>query len=222
MFDGNCTAPATGRDSESEIDVDKPFAPDSAWVDEIEKQTTPALIAGLHRYAHVRAYGVAATGRKVDDFYVRELVQDAIVDTWLGVLRWDPERCSLKKHLAGAIKSRTKSHRNHATDNPHEYIGDDTAASRLAEQDASCIAADPEYSVQRIYAQQTLAQIRAAASCDKPVLRILDAYEAGAHTKEEVLAHANMKARTYHNARIRLKRIVSNLADSKLTPKARA
>ena len=223
MFDGNYTAPAIGRDSESESDDAQPFAPDSKWVDELERQLTPTLVAGLHRYARTRSYGgVAVAGRKVDDFYVRELVQDAIEDTWLGVLRWDPTRCSLKKHLARTIKSRTKSHRNHATDNPHEYIGDETDASRLAEQDASSIVADPQYAMQRIYAHETVAQLRAAAARDKAVLRILDAYEAGAQTKEEVLAHANMKERTYHNARIRLKRMVSNLFDSQLTPKARA
>jgi hypothetical protein len=67
-----------------------------------------------------------------------------------------------------------------------------------------------------------LAHLRAAAARDKPVLRILDAYEAGAVTKEQVLEHAKMKERTYHNARIRLKRIVSKLIESQLTPKARA
>src|SRR5262249_30647249 len=155
-------------------------------------------VAGLHRYARARSFGVATAGRKVDDFYVRELVQDAIEDTWLGVLRWDPTRCSLKNHLKGTIKSRTKSHRNHATENPHGYIGDETDAWRLAEQDASCIVPDPEYAMQRIYAHEVLAHLRAVAARDKPVLRILDAYEAGAVTKEQVLEHTNMKERTYH------------------------
>ena len=219
MFDGNYTAPATGRYTDSEID-DQPFAPDSGWVDDFEKQLTPKLVSGLHHYARARSFSVAAAGRKVDEFYVYELVQDAIEDTWLGVLRWDPTRCSLKMHLKGTITSRTKSHRNHATDNPHEYIGDETDASRLAEQDVSCIVTDPQHAMQRVYAHEVLAHLRAAAARDKPVLRILDAYEAGAMTKEQVLDHAHMKERTYHNARIRLKRIVSNLIDSRL--KARA
>src|SRR5258706_183676 len=69
---------------------------------------------------------------------------------------------------------------------------------------------------------ETMSQIRALATSDKPVLRVLDAYDAGCETKDEVLAHARMKSRTYHNAYGRLRRIVRYLTDHKLAPKARA
>ena len=54
------------------------------------------------------------------------------------------------------------------------------------------------------------------------MLRILDAYDAGCTSKDEVLAQAKMKSRTYHNAYGRLRRIVRNLTDHVLVAKARA
>lgn len=219
------TAPATGRDSEIEDDFETdaaPFTPDDPWLDEFEKQLTPALIDRLRNYARPRALALASTGRKTDDYYARELVQDAIGDTWSGALRWDPTKRSLEDHLLRAMKDRAKRHRKHAVDFPHDALGDETDASRCAEEDASRMVADPVYVERRVYAQETMAKIRAAAFDDKPVLRVLDAYDAGAQTKDDVLAFTRMKARTYHNAHIRLKRIVRNLTDATLAPKARA
>jgi len=180
------------------------------------------LIDKLRNYARPRALSVAYAGRKVDTYYTRELVQDAIGDTWAGALRWDPLRCSLETHLRRAIKSRSSKHRKFAVDNPHDAIGDESSASRTAERDASSLVADSEHAARSLYARETMAQVRAAAATDKPVLRVLDAYDAGAQTKDDVLAFTKMKARTYHNAHIRLKRIVRNLTDAKLAPKARA
>lgn len=226
------TATAIGRNSESDtsqpfdtsepFETTQPFTPDDAWVDEFEKQLTPSMIDRLRNYARPRALSVAYAGRKVDSYYARELVQDAIGDTWAGILRWDPASCALELHLRRAIKSRSSKHRKFAIENPHDAIGDHNGASRAAERDASSQVAEPEYAARCVFAHETMAQIRAAAELDKPVLRLLDAYDAGAQTKDDVLAFTKMKARTYHNAHIRLKRIVRNLTDATLAPKARA
>lgn len=218
MSEAMHTAPVTGRDTEIEIEA---FAADDTWTDEFEKQLTPQLIDRLRSYARPRAFAVASAGRKVDEYYARELVQDAIGDTWNGVLTWEPNRCSLEFHLVRAIQSRTDKHRKHAEENPQDAIGDETGASRRAERDASGLVADPDLAVRRVFAHETMAQLRAAAAEDTAVLRVLGAYDAGAQTKEDVLAIAKMKERTYHNAHIRLKRIVRNLTDIKFAPKAR-
>jgi len=220
MADENDTAPATGRDSETS--ERKAFEPDKAWLDAFQLQTTATLLDKLRKYARERAWYVAASGHKVDDYFERELVQDVVTDTWTGVLRWDPSRCTLKKHLRNAIKTRTHKLHERRSRSPHIYIGDDTDASRNAEEDASTVVADPEYSMHRIFACEVLAEVRAAAEDDKDVLRILDAYKAGAETREDVLALAKMRERTYHNAHIRLTRIVQNVTDWMLAPKARA
>jgi hypothetical protein len=222
MNEATTTAAATGRDPDTEIETTELFTPADPWVTEFEKQLTPRLIDGLRNYARPRAFAVAAAGRKVDDYYARELVQDAIGDTWTGLLRWDPKRCSLEFHLVRAIQSRADKHRKHAQSNPHDAIGDETGNSRIAEQDASVLIADPEHAVQRVYSRETMTRIRAEAVRDKPVLRVLDAYDVGAETKDDVLAFTKMRERTYHNAHIRLKRIVRNLTDRQLAPRARA
>ena len=54
---------------------------------------------------------------------------------------------------------------------------------------------------------------------DKAILKILDAYDEGAILKRDVLAHTKMRARTYHNAYNRLKRILGRLTDDALTSK---
>ncbi len=239
------TASVTGRDFEFDGDFDTdlgtetetelgeeieqesglkaaPFTPDDAWVDQFEKQLTPALIDRLRNYARPKAFSVAAAGRKVDDYYVRELVQDVIGNTWTGVTRWDPGQCSLEQHLLLAIKALAYNDKRRAKRNPHDALGDETDASRAAEEDASSLVADPQHSSRRVFAQQTMAQIRSAAAEDKPVLWMLDAYEAGAQCKDDVLVFTRMKARTYHNAHIRLKRIVRNMTDATLAPKLRA
>ena len=147
---------------------------------------------------------------------------DALGDTWLGVVRWDPDKCSLGYHVVRTIEGRADKHRKRALRYRHDVLGDGTAASRFAECDASELVGDDQLPVTRVHAGETMSQIRALAVQDKPVLRVLDAYDAGCETKDEVLAHAKMKSRTYHNAYGRLRRIVRHLTDRKLAPKARA
>lgn len=210
-------------DPETEIETTaEPFTPDDPWVAEFEKQLTPELIDKLRKYARPRAYAVGAAGRKVDNYYARELVQDAIGDTWSGLLRWEPERCSLEMHLVRAVNSRADKHRKHARNNPHDAIGDGTGASRAAEQAASSLVGDPEHAARRVYSREAMAQIRAEEAGDHAVLRVLDAYDTGALIKDDVIALTKMKACTYHNAHVRLMRIVRGLTDHALASRARA
>ena len=198
------------------------FAPDDNWIAELEAQLTPTLIDSLRNYARMRAFAVAIAGRKVDDYYARELVQDAIGDTWSGLLCWEPARCTLEHHLIRAIQSRTDKHRKQAKASPHDALGDATTASRAAEVDASSLVADPDHAAQRVYSRETMAVLRARLVGDKQAFRVLAAYEAGATKKADVLAFTGMKERTYNNAHARLKRIVRTLTDHQLAPKARA
>lgn len=230
MSESNTTAAETGRNTNESESTNEPentntvpdFVPTEAWIREYQKQATPKLIAGLHRFARTRALAVADAGRKVDDYYARELVLDALGDTWLGVVRWEPAQCTLAYHLVRTIEGRSDKHRKQALARPHDALGDETAASRLAEIDASELVGDTPASITRVQASEALKQIRALAAKDGPVLRILDAYASGCETREEVLAHAKMKNRTYHNAYSRLRRIVRHLADNKLAVQVRA
>ncbi len=93
MEDLTIAARETGRnEQEGEANIPE-FVPDMRGVRKaahLEIDRRPSQLR-----ATPRAFAVAAGGRKVDDYYARELVQDAIGDTWSGVLRWDPKRCTL-------------------------------------------------------------------------------------------------------------------------------
>lgn len=224
MHEPTITAPATGRDpiDNNSEETQAPFNPSESWIKHYQKQATAKLIAGLNQFARTRALAVADAGRKVDDYYARELVLDALGDTWLGVVRWDPEKCSLAYHVVRTIEGRADKHRKHALAHHHDPLGDESAASRIAESDASELLNDDQASVTRVHASQTMTQVRALAAKDKDVLRVLDAYDAGCEAKEEVLALAKMRSRTYHNAYGRLRRIVRHLTENKLATRLRA
>lgn len=218
------TAPGTGRDpieSDNEA-THAPFMPNESWIKQYTKQANAKLIAGLNQFARTRALAVADAGRKVDDYYARELVLDALGDTWLGVVRWEPEKCSLAYHLVRTIEGRADKHRKHALAHHHDALGDETAASEIAEAEASEMLTDHQAPMTRVHASETITQVRGLAATDKDVLRLLDAYAAGCEGKDEVLALARMRSRTYHNAYGRLRRIVRQLTENTLATRLRA
>jgi len=221
------TGAETGQDIEIEnetgdVAAAEQYAPSEDWIQQYKKQCTPTLIKGLNGWARTRVLAVAAAGKKVDDYDARGLVADALGDTWLGITRWDPSKCSLRYHLYRTIERRSEKHRKHAEDFPHDSLGDGTPESHAAECDASELVGDHERPIKRVFASETLAQIRELAGDDKATLRILDAYDAGCETKEDVLTHTKMRKATYHKAYIRLRRIIRNLTDATLALKARA
>lgn len=223
MEERSITTAATGRDHNEAHNQDiTPFAPSEQWIREYRKQATADLIGGLNRYARTRAFAVGGAGRKVDDYYARELVLDALGDTWFGVVRWEPAKCSLAHHIVRTIEGRADKHRKHAEKRPHDALGDNTDESRSAEADASKIRGDQDAPIRRLDASEKMTQIRALAAGDAPLLRILDAISAGCETKAEVLAHARMRLRTYQNAYARLRRIIRHLNDHQLAAKRHA
>jgi hypothetical protein len=150
-------------------------------------------------------------------------VLDALGDTWLGVVRWDPSKCSLPYHLIRTIDGRSDKHRKHADEFPHDSLGEHKSEmSYRAECEASELVDDPQRADKRVYASEIMLQIRALAVRDKPLLRILDGYDAGCETKDDVLAHAKDEGSPIPQRYIRLRRIVRHLTDNKLAIKARA
>src|SRR6478735_8192075 len=96
---------------------------DQVTARELERQATPELYSQLQHSARRRALSLASCGRKVDiNMYASELVQDALGDTWVGVLGWDPTRRSLRHHLLRAIRARSKWHRRQAMKHPHDAL----------------------------------------------------------------------------------------------------
>ena len=190
--------------------VDEPRAPHrtEAWIDAFESQLTERLVDRVRRFARVRALNVAAAGRKVDDYYVLELVQDAIGDTWLGRLTWEPDRVSLESHLLRAIQCRTRHHRQQAAAFPHDTFEDVEKGSA-----ATDVA---------LYAKEVLSQIAERLGTDVDARRVLEAMCAGARTKADIIELANMSASTYHAAQVRLRRFIRGLTNEMLAERTRA
>ena len=62
-----------------------------------------------------------------------------------------------------------------------------------------------------MFANEVLAKLRELAANDVPVTNMLDAYAAGAKTRDDIKSFAKMGPKTYRNARDRLGRLVEQL-----------
>jgi hypothetical protein len=186
-----------------------PFVPSEHWINALEEQCTEEMLQRARRYAARRARGV---GYLSSDYYVGELVQDALSDTTIGVLRWDPSDKPLERHIHDVIKMRTNHDRERARRFPHEsldVLDPDEAAATMAEVDATLLERSRE---DNPVAAERLARLRHIAAGDRTVVRLLDAIARGATTKDDVLHLTELSIVAYNNARRRLHRLVIQLS----------
>ena len=69
---------------------------DPAWEDAFEVQLTGEMTASVMIYAKKRAEWIQRTTKRHDTYLARELYQDAVTDTWLGDVKWDPAKVPLE------------------------------------------------------------------------------------------------------------------------------
>ncbi|HWO21289.1 MAG TPA: hypothetical protein VNO30_21125 [Kofleriaceae bacterium] len=211
------------RDRRPKVKLRQPFAPTKAWLDAFEEQATQSgFEQRLKRYATMCARKVATAGRHVDDFYHRELIQDAIHDTLTGTRAWNPEHCELEIHLCGVIQSRTHQHFVQSTRFKPERLDPDLAneveEALATARDDSSLAEERSALAQRI-----LDDLRALTAEDQELQQLLTAYERGATKKVEVLQVTRMSSKTYDAARKRLLRLIQQLpADTREAARAYA
>ncbi|HEY4177986.1 MAG TPA: hypothetical protein VGM90_14160 [Kofleriaceae bacterium] len=204
---------AIGESDQQEATV---FVPSEEWIDAFERQSSAkGFEERLKRFARMRANMVARSGRRVDELYTRELVQDALDDTLEGILSWDPERVTLDKHLMDSIRSRTRHDFVHATRFPHaSFDVNDAPRSQVVEVERALAAANDDAHHARVVsaAQRTVSELRGLAASDADVLRLLDAFEAEATKKVDVLRISGMTSKRYEAARKRMQRLVLQLS----------
>ncbi|HPH64296.1 MAG TPA: hypothetical protein PLF40_01055 [Kofleriaceae bacterium] len=182
------------------------FVPDAVWIAAFEAEATAPTLLLVRRYALLRGRGVARAGGRSDAAYADELVQDALSDTIAGVVCWDPSRYRLATHLIGVIRSRSRHERARSMRFRHEAWSESLLA-RMSVDSPS----EREYDRAAV-AQQALHALRDAARGDREVLKILDAYAAGAVDKADVLQASGLKPARYTRARKRLRRKTLQLA----------
>ncbi len=193
------------------------FAPPPEWMAAFEKQSAAAL-TNVDRYANLRALSVRKLGGVVIG---KELVLDALGDTLMGTLPWDPARVSLTRHVRDAVGMRVKDQIRRLGRLRHlPMVGDldsgdgldlvEGAASRRVAQDDADAAAQLAV---RATAASVMAAMRRLAGDDVIVLRILEAMTAGFFERGEIIEITAMSSAEYDNGRRRMVRLSDQLPE---------
>ncbi len=189
-----------------------PFSPSEEWIDAYTKQCTNAVRLDLKVYAKRRARGVGKAGRYVDEGYVEDLVADALADTLLGVVAWDPAKKTLYQHAEDVIKCRTRHDRARAKKYKHDRIDVPRSSDHKSLLESSLQHDQSGATAESlIFATEVVAQLRAIAGDDEHVHRYLDAVTEGAVGRVEIMEFTGMSAKTFRNTRDRLYRLVEKL-----------
>lgn len=187
-----------------------PVLPPPATLRAIDQQNTPQMRAEAHRYAESRLRYVRGAGRPIPKDYAEELVNDAVADTWLGIARWDPSRCSLLIHVCGEILDRTSKEARHG----RRYR---RVTFELAANDPSDVALiqhhhDLTYGSQGDCAPIVFAAhvfrianaLDALASGDDDAQAVFLCWRDGVTVRSEVMARTSLSRAAYKAARKRL------------------
>lgn len=182
------------------------------WRAAFNAQCTADMMDDVTAYAAKHANWIETRTRRRDPGLVEELVQDALVDTFAGVVTWEPARCSLALHLKSVIRSRVSHELDHAESYPHDDIDD---ASEHDVSDAMSARALPSAGndLDR-YADEFETRLRELAKDDDAVHRLIDSYRDGITERRAICRVTRLTASAYHNAHRRLKRLVENLPEN--------
>jgi hypothetical protein len=180
-----------------------------AWLEAYEDQFTPEVVDRVRRYAAKRAKLVGDAGGIVGELYERELVQNALADTYTGALKWDPAAESLESHLMDAVQWRARDDWRSATSFLHVSL--DAAASPAERErllapleEAKADGEHPLY--EERWAKRAAREVRRLARTDPMVRTILRAFAKGATKRADMLVMTKMSADEYHLARRRMAR----------------
>jgi hypothetical protein len=183
-------------------------APPLAIRQALEEQTTPELMKRARKYAQTRATLVRRAGRPVSKTYARELVDDAHADTWTGDLPWDPSQCSLLEHLCQAVKHRTWLEIRHVRRAPfvslHGPANDGTTAPQIERALARATQGDCSPIIMRAISAAVCQELRRLVPNDHEAAGLLQCWEEGLISRDEVLQRTGLSESAYERARKRL------------------
>jgi hypothetical protein len=185
---------------------------DAAWEAAYLAQLTDALAASVGAFAKKRASWLEGKTKRKDNYLWRELLQDALTDTWLGDVTWDPAKAPLDLHLKRVIRSRTSMTMKHLTRFPRVAAH----APRLDLEREMSDAMEAERAAGHAadlgsFIDGVVGTLYMLAAEDDDVLRILDCFGEGLVDRRDILRATSMTTTTYHNARRRLLALVERL-----------
>lgn len=185
---------------------------DAVWEAAYLAQLTDALAASVGAFAKKRASWLEGKTKRKDNYLWRELMQDALTDTWLGDVTWDPAKAPLDLHLKRVIRSRTSMTMNHLTRFPRVAAH----APRLDLEREMSDAMEAERTTGTAadlgaFVDGVVGTLYMLAAEDDEVLRILDCFSEGLVDRRDIVRATKMTTTTYHNARRRLLALVERL-----------
>lgn len=188
--------------------------PSESWRRAFEDQATEEAMAQVFGYASTYAAMIESATQTRDPLIARELALDALADTFAGVVTWAPDKAPLVAHLCQVIRSRTSHELARAKRFRHVSLDRDTTAS--IEEDASSVLAsanedEREERAVVLRAHAALSAIRRLAVLDSAVMSLLDAYEAGLTTREEITEATGLSFRALDNAIRRMRRFAKKV-----------
>ena len=145
---------------------------------------------------------IAQRGGMGGELRARELVQDALVDTRMGTLAWDPESKPLEAHIIDAIRWRARDEGRQR--GRTVWLDEAKAWPELADEGPAWDRKDAEAESER--GARLLAELRERLvnHGDHEALEILHAYDHGAQTKADILTIADLSSAAYARTRARL------------------
>ena len=180
------------------------------------EQASNELIRRASRYARQRAAIVRRAGRRIDNLYGRELVQDALCDIWSGAVAWDPARCSLLHQVRSVVRSRSWKDAKWAQRSPHLSLDvHDTAAAITAEASHQlAMQAQVEPFMICGLTAAVVTELKRLADGDPAARALLGAWAEGVVGQGEVMEHTGLSRPEYRIARARLAYLVHELPSS--------
>jgi hypothetical protein len=163
------------------------------------------------RYATRRVSGACKPPPDDDD--PRDLVVNALSDTLLGLVRWDPDTRDLKEHLRDVIRRRTSADWDRVRKFPHQSIDavpQDGTSPVQEEADRALRERLPDPRATE-KAAEALAWLHQRAKDDPEVLALIRAKAQGATSRAEVMRLTGFSLQQYRAVRCRLNRIVAQL-----------
>lgn len=207
-----------GSDIEEE-DGDLLGLPPPATLRALDEQNTSELRIEVRRFTESRVRCVRNVGQPIPKNYATELIDDAITSTWLGITRWDPERCSLLAHVRTAILDRTSKEIRRGRRFPHVPIH---AANDLpdAAQIEHALEAEgnsaPITFVGLVF--RVASELKMVTCGDEDAQALLGCWHAGVIDRDDVIARTSLTPAAYIAARRRLlslsKRLPTDLRES--------
>ncbi len=188
-----------------------PWTPPPEWRVLFRTQATKDTLDDVIAYAGSYARSIQRIMGRRHPGTVEEMVQDAAGDTFRGIVKWDPARCSLAMHLKSVLRSRI-GHELERADGIKHIALDDISDQRVTEALAIDSAPSASGHANRS-AHDFTARLRELAAKDDPVLQLIDCYRDGITERRKVCSATGMTIATFHNADRRLKRLAKQLPD---------